>query len=72
MFFSAVSPLVVECSINTVADLTISVVRDTDTARFGYAFKASCNVDAIAKYIVVVKNDVADMDADAEFDPDMG
>ena len=64
--------LVVECSINTVANHTISVVGNTDAARFGCPFEASRDVDAVAKYIIVVKNDVADMDADAEFDPGVG
>ena len=62
-------PPVVERSINTVADLTISVVGDADSAWLGYAFKASGDVNAVPKYIVVIYDDVADVDADAKFDP---
>jgi hypothetical protein len=37
-------------------------------AGLGYALQPSSNVDAIAEDVVVVDDDVADMDADAELD----
>ena len=47
--FLSVSAHVVERSFDTVADLTISVLGDADTAWLGYAFKAGGDVDAVAE-----------------------
>jgi hypothetical protein len=45
------------------------VVRDANASRFRDPFESGRDVNAIAEYVVVVENDVADMNADAEFDP---
>jgi hypothetical protein len=50
-------------------DLAMGVVRDADAAGIGNPFQARGDVDAIAENIVVIDDDVADVDADAEFDP---
>ena len=52
------------------ANLPTSIVGDTDAAGVGYAFKARGDVDVIAEDVVVIKDYVADVDADPEFDPD--
>src|SRR5258708_28033445 len=51
------------------SNLPIGIIGHTDLARFGDAFKAGSNIDAVAEDIIIIKNDVTDMNADAEFDP---
>ena len=55
--------------IDLAPDLPVGVIGQADPARFCNAFKTGSNVDAVAKDIVVIDDDVADVDADAEFDP---
>src|SRR5581483_4921873 len=50
-------------------DLAMRVVGDADATGIGDAFEPRGDVDAVAKDVVVVDDDVADMDADAELDP---
>src|SRR5205085_1659018 len=50
---------------------TLRVIRDAHAARLCDTFKSGRNVSAIAENVVVVKNDVADVNADAEFDPEI-
>ncbi len=45
------------------------VIRDADAAWLRDALKAGGDVDAIAENIIVVDDDVADMNANAKFDP---
>ena len=45
------------------------VIGDADAAGLRNSFKPRRDVDAVAKDIVVVDDDVADMDADPKFDP---
>jgi hypothetical protein len=47
----------------------LCVVRDANATRLRNPFKASGDVDAVAKDIVVIDDDVTDVDADAKFDP---
>ena len=63
---------VVERDIDLAADLPMGVVGDADAARLGDALEARRDIDAVAENIVVVDDDVADMDADAKFDPEFG
>jgi hypothetical protein len=49
----------------------VRVIGDADTARLSDSLKASCDVDTITENIVVVDDDVADMNADPKFDPDI-
>src|SRR5258708_7950992 len=60
---------IVKDDIDLPADLTLCVVRDANATRLRNPFKASGDVDAVAKDIVVIDDDVADVDADAKFDP---
>src|SRR6185312_16745559 len=60
---------VADIEIEPRLDLPIGVVRETDPAGPGDAFQARGDVDAVAHEIaVVLLHDVAEMDADAEFD----
>ncbi len=54
--------------IDLAANLPVRIIRDANAARFGDAFQACCNVDAIAEDVVVVDDDIPDMNPDAEFD----
>ena len=40
-----------------------------NAARFCDAFETRCNIDAVAKDIVVFDDDITDVNADAKFDP---
>ena len=62
-------PEVVEHEIDLAADLPVRVVGNADAAGLGEFFQAGGDVDAVAEDIVLVDHDVAEMDADAEFDP---
>jgi hypothetical protein len=62
-------PKVVACNFDLTPDLPIGVIRQANAARLGNAFKACGDIDAVAENVVVIKNDVTDMDTDAEFDP---
>src|SRR5262249_51960674 len=53
--------------------LPIRILRERDSARFGDALESCGNVDAIPHEIAVgLLDDIAQMDADAEFDPSVG
>src|ERR1700687_939280 len=62
---------IVEGNIDFAADLALGVIGDADASGFRDPFQTRGDVDAIAKNIVVVDDDVADVNADAEFDPDI-
>src|SRR5262249_20543616 len=53
--------------IDLATDLTLRIVRDANAARLRNAFKTGGDIDAIAKDVVVIDNDVADVNADAKF-----
>jgi hypothetical protein len=55
--------------LDLASNLPIGIIGHADPARFGDAFKAGSNIDAVAEDIIIIKNDVTDMNADAEFDP---
>ena len=62
-------PHIIADNVHLAPDLPIGIVGHANSARFGNAFKASGNVDAISKDVVVIDNDIPDMNADAKFDP---
>src|ERR1700692_2806909 len=45
------------------------IVGNADTARFCDPFETHCNIDPITKDIIVFDDDIADVNADAKFDP---
>ena len=47
----------------------MSIVGNADAAGLRDPFEARCNIDAVAKDIVVVNYNIADMNADAKLDP---
>jgi len=55
--------------IDLAADLTLRVVGDADAARLRDPLQARSDVDAVAKDIIVIDDDVTDVNADAELDP---
>jgi len=60
---------IIKYTFDLAADLPISVIRNAHSAGIGYSFKTSRNIDAIAKNIVVIEDDVTDMNANSKFDP---
>ena len=62
-------PKVVAGNLDLAPDLPIGVIGYAYAARLGDALKPRGDVDAVTENVVVIKNDVTDMDADAEFDP---
>ena len=59
---------VLEVCVELAAHLPVGVVGDADAAGLGDAFEPRGNIDAVAEDVAVLDDDVADMDADAEFD----
>src|SRR6516162_2712265 len=55
-----------------VAHLIAYHPADADAARFGQGLKARCDVDAVTEDVVVVDDDVAEIDPDAEIDAPFG
>ena len=51
------------------SNLPIGIIGNADAAWFGDSFKACHNIDAVAEDIVIIENNIADMNADAELDP---
>jgi hypothetical protein len=49
----------------------LCVVRDADAAGLCDPFKPCRNVNAVAEDVVIVEDDVTDVNANAEFDPDI-
>jgi len=60
---------IVEDGADLAADLPVRVVGDADAAGLGELFETGSDVDAVAENIVLVDHDVAEVNADAEFDP---
>ena len=48
----------------------MGIVGDADAARLSNSLQPRRDVDAVTKDIVFIDDDVADMNADAEFDPE--
>jgi len=55
--------------VDLAANLALRVVREADAAGLCNPFKADGDIDAVAKYIVLIDDDVAEVNADAKFDP---
>src|SRR5579872_391462 len=59
---------VIKCEVGLAPDLIEGAAGKIDTARLALAFDASRNIYAIAKDVVAVNDDVADIDADSKGD----
>ena len=62
-------PKVIAGDLDLAPDLPIGVIGDANAARLGNALQSGSDIDAVAEDVVVVDDDVADVDADAKFDP---
>ena len=60
---------ILERDIETVAHLISHGGGNADPVRGSHLLEARCHIDAIAKDVAVLDNDVADIDADPELDP---
>ena len=60
---------VLEVCLKPAPHLPIGIVRDTDAARRSNTFKPCSDVHAVAEYVVVFNDDVADVNADPNFYP---
>jgi hypothetical protein len=63
---------IVEAKIELVADLVAHDATDTDSARLGESFEPRRHVDPVAIDIVILDDDVAKIDADAELHAPLG
>jgi hypothetical protein len=63
---------VLEVCVNFTVHLTEDIIRDADAAGLGDSFEPRSNIYTVPKYITVFYYDVAEMDADAEFDALIG
>jgi hypothetical protein len=59
---------VLEVCIELPAYLSVGVVRDADAARLGNTFQPRSNIHTIPEYVAILDDNVAHMDANAEFD----
>src|SRR4029077_5481179 len=64
-------PHIFKGAIELPANLALSVVRDADAAGLCNPFKPRRNVNAIAEDVIIVEDDVPDVNANAELDPDI-
>src|SRR5262249_50594208 len=55
-----------------VAHLVADHAADANPARSGERLEPCCDIDAVAEYVALIDDDVADIDADAEFDATAG
>ena len=58
--------------IELVPDLVVDGLRDADGARLGERLEPGGDVDAIAKDVVAVDDDVAEIDTDPQFETALG
>ena len=56
-------------NLDLAPDLPVGIIGHADPARFGDALKAGSNIDTITKDIVVFNDNIADVNADAKFNP---
>ena len=54
--------------IDLATNLPVSIIGNADTAGLRDPFEARGNIDAVAKDIVVVDDNIADVNADAKLD----
>ena len=54
--------------VEAAANVVVDHRGDSDAARWRKALNPRCNIDAVAIDIATLRNNVAKMDADAEFD----
>ena len=59
---------VLEGEIELACGVLVHPRRDADAARLGQAFEPRRDIDAVAKDVAVLDDDVAEIDADAELD----
>ena len=64
-------PKVIAGDLDLAPNLPIGVIGYANAARLGNTLQPGSNVDAVAKDIVVIDDDIADMDTDPEFNPDI-
>jgi hypothetical protein len=57
-----------EVCIEFAAHLSVSVVGDADAPRLGDAFETRSNIHNVPEYVTVLDDNVADVDANAQFD----
>ena len=63
---------VLEGQIELIAHLVADLARDAEPARFGEAFEARRDVDAIPIDVIAVDDDIAEIYADTELDSAVG
>jgi hypothetical protein len=73
MFFSCVGPRSAAFEIEPRLHVPVGVLRKADRARLRNSLKPRRDIDAVAHEVAVgFLNNVAQVDADAEFDPPLG
>ncbi len=68
MFLTDLLAHIFETEAELVAHLIMDDARNHDSAGFGERLQPRCHVDAVAKDVVTVDDNIADIDADAELD----
>jgi len=63
---------ILKVPVDLAAHLAVSIVGNADATRLGNAFQSRGNVNAFAEDIVVFDHDIADVNANSQFDPRFG
>ena len=63
---------VLECYVEFAVCVLMDAARHADPARFGKLLQPRGDVDAVAKDVVAIDDDVADVDTDSQIDPLFG
>jgi hypothetical protein len=66
--FEALLPDILEGEVEAARGVLLNAGRDADAARLGQAFEPGCDIDAVAKDVAILDDDVPLVDADAERD----
>jgi len=61
-------PHIITGNLDLAPDLPVGIIGDADAARLSNSLQPHCDVDAVSKDIIFIDDDVADVDADAQFD----
>jgi hypothetical protein len=68
MFFKLLFAQIAEGEVQLAGGVFLDARRDTDAARIGQSFETRGDIDAVAEDVAVLDDDVALVDADAQFD----
>jgi len=70
--FEALVAEIIEGEVEAAGGVFLDPGRDADPAGLGEGFEAGRDIDSVAEDVAILDDDIADIDADAEFDAVVG